>query len=220
MDGFTLADTVSYDGKHNEANGEDGADGHSNNLSHNLGAEGPTEDDGIREARRRRVRGMLATLALSQGVPMILAGDEFGQTQGGNNNAYCQDNETTWLAWTRPTRILFWRLPTDGVPHGAGARTCVLCARRGRSGETMVARWHHPRGGEMTEADWQAEGATCVMLELMRPDRPDLMICLNAGDRISAQLPDGGWVKRIDSSLTPVTVDAPVEGSVELDGSR
>ncbi|MGH7077126.1 MAG: glycogen debranching protein GlgX, partial [Acetobacteraceae bacterium] len=99
-DGFTLNDTVTYNEKHNEANGEDNKDGHSDNRSWNSGIEGPTDDPGINELRARQIRNMLATLILSQGTPMLLGGDEFGRTQGGNNNAYCQDNEISWLDWS------------------------------------------------------------------------------------------------------------------------
>src|SRR6202034_882549 len=98
-DGFTLRDLVSYNEKHNEANGEDGNDGESHNRSWNCGAEGPTDDGGINELRARQERNFLTTLLLSQGVPMICHGDELGRTQGGNNNGYCQDNELTWIAW-------------------------------------------------------------------------------------------------------------------------
>src|SRR6185295_4017920 len=98
-DGLTLHDLVSYNDKHNEANGEDNRDGNSNNLSWNCGAEGPTDDPEILELRERQKRNLLATLLLSHGTPMLLAGDEFGHTQNGNNNAYAQDNETTWLDW-------------------------------------------------------------------------------------------------------------------------
>ncbi|MBN9561959.1 MAG: glycogen debranching protein GlgX [Alphaproteobacteria bacterium] len=98
-DGFTLNDTVSYDDKHNEANGEDNRDGHSDNRSWNHGVEGPTDDPEIIELRERQKRNMLATLLLAQGTPMLLAGDEFGRTQGGNNNAYAQDNEISWVNW-------------------------------------------------------------------------------------------------------------------------
>ncbi len=217
-DGFTLADTVSYDGKHNDANGENGADGHSNNLSHNLGAEGPTKDEGIREARRRRVRGMLATLALSQGVPMILAGDEFGQTQSGNNNAYCQDNELTWLAWDRADEDLVSAV-SDLIRFRkeTGLSQAPFAQGDGDAPDGMIARWHHPRGGAMSAEDWQAEGLSCVMLELIRPGQPNLLICLNAADRISATLPEGNWTKRIDTSLSPLIVDEPAEGVVDLD---
>ena len=98
-DGFTLNDLVSYNDKHNEANGEDNRDGHSDNHSWNYGVEGPTDDPEINALRERQKRNMLATLLLSQGTPMMLAGDEFGRTQGGNNNAYCQDNEIAWIDW-------------------------------------------------------------------------------------------------------------------------
>ncbi|GEP11080.1 glycogen debranching protein GlgX [Methylobacterium gnaphalii] len=98
-DGFTLADTVSYNEKHNEANGEGNRDGHGHNLSFNFGVEGPTDDPEIRAVRLRQMRNMLATLFLSKGTPMLLAGDEFARTQQGNNNAYCQDNEVSWMNW-------------------------------------------------------------------------------------------------------------------------
>jgi glycogen operon protein len=98
-DGFTLNDLVSYNDKHNEANGEGNRDGHSHNLSWNCGAEGPTNDPNIRQLRMQQMRNMLATLLLSRGTPMILAGDEFARTQQGNNNAYAQDNEISWIDW-------------------------------------------------------------------------------------------------------------------------
>src|SRR4051794_30927151 len=98
-DGFTLHDLVSYNDRHNEANGEDNKDGHSDNLSWNHGAEGPTDDPAIRALRERQKRNMLATLLFSQGTPMLLAGDELGRSQSGNNNAYCQDNEINWIDW-------------------------------------------------------------------------------------------------------------------------
>src|SRR6185312_11944772 len=98
-DGFTLRDLVSYNEKHNEANGEDNQDGESHNRSWNCGVEGPTDDPAINELRARQQRNFLVTLLLSQGVPMLLAGDECGRTQRGNNNTYCQDNELAWFDW-------------------------------------------------------------------------------------------------------------------------
>src|SRR4029078_5984720 len=98
-DGFTLQDLVSYDHKHNEDNGEDNRDGANDNNSWNCGAEGPTDDPKITEIREKKKRAFLATLIFSQGIPMLLAGDEISHTQRGNNNAYCQDNEITWLNW-------------------------------------------------------------------------------------------------------------------------
>src|SRR6202022_2175681 len=100
-DGFTLKDLVSYDHKHNEANGEDNRDGSDDNRSWNCGVEGPTDDPAILALRARQKRNFLTTLLLSQGVPMLLAGDEMGRTQQGNNNAYCQDNEVSWLDWSQ-----------------------------------------------------------------------------------------------------------------------
>ena len=99
-DGFTLYDATAYKEKHNEANLEENRDGHNHNLSWNCGVEGPTDDPRVIELRERQMRNLLATLLLSQGVPMLLAGDEFGRTQRGNNNAYCQDNELSWIDWT------------------------------------------------------------------------------------------------------------------------
>jgi isoamylase len=106
-DGFTLHDLTSYNEKHNSANGEDNNDGESDNKSFNCGAEGPTDDDAVNERRRRAVRNLLATVLLSAGVPMILGGDEIGRTQGGNNNAYCQDNDISWFHWDTVDADLF-----------------------------------------------------------------------------------------------------------------
>ena len=101
-DGFTLNDLVSYNERHNEANGENNADGHHHNLSWNCGVEGPTDDPAISALRKRQMRNLLTTLFLAQGVPMLQAGDEFARTQRGNNNAYCQDNELSWIDWSAP----------------------------------------------------------------------------------------------------------------------
>ena len=103
-DGFTIADLVSYDGKHNEANGEDNHDGTDDNRSWNCGVEGPTDDPAVLELRARQQRNLIATLLLSEGVPLLLGGDEFARSQGGNNNAYCQDNELTWFDWEAPSQ--------------------------------------------------------------------------------------------------------------------
>ena len=107
-DGFTLRDLVSYNEKHNEANGEDNRDGENHNRSWNRGAEGPTDDPAINALRARQQRNFLATLFLSQGVPMLLAGDEIGRTQHGNNNAYCQDNEMSWIDWEHADQDLLY----------------------------------------------------------------------------------------------------------------
>ena len=120
-DGFTLNDLVSYNDKHNEANGENNNDGDNNNQSWNCGAEGPTDDEEINGLRRRQRRNLLTTLFLSQGVPMLCGGDEFGRTQNGNNNAYCQDNELSWFSWERSEDAE----PTSGVHQEIDRRFAI-----------------------------------------------------------------------------------------------
>jgi glycogen operon protein len=159
-DGFTLADLVSYDGKHNEANGEGNRDGTDDNLSWNSGIEGPTDDPAVRALREQRVRTFLATLFFSQGVPMLCAGDELGRTQGGNNNAYCQDNEIGWLDWTlddRAERVLDFTRELIKFRHAHPE----LRRRKFFQGRPLCAAdmkdltWHRPDGGEMAEAEWR-----------------------------------------------------------------
>ena len=119
-DGFTLRDLVSYDDKHNEANGESNRDGTDDNRSWNCGAEGPTDDPAVLALRARQSRAMLTTLLLSFGIPMLLGGDEMGRTQQGNNNAYCQDNEISWFDWSQPdTEPAGLHQAADRVPQGA-----------------------------------------------------------------------------------------------------
>jgi len=160
-DGFTLNDVVSYNDKHNEANGEENRDGHSENLSHNYGTEGPTDDPEIGKVRFRQMRNMIATLLFSQGTPMILAGDEFARTQGGNNNAYAQDNEIGWIDWEG--------IDEDGRALLAFTREVIelrrenSILRRGRylSGaynaelDVKDVTWLTPLGEEMSDANWK-----------------------------------------------------------------
>ncbi|QIS75663.1 glycogen debranching protein GlgX [Streptomyces sp. DSM 40868] len=168
-DGFTLRDLVSYNDKHNEANGEDNRDGESHNRSWNCGAEGDTDDPAVLELRARQQRNLLATLLLSQGIPMLCHGDELGRTQRGNNNAYCQDNETSWVDWdlTEEQRALTAftrRLIALRAAHP------VLRRRRFFRGETATnARqplpdlvWLRPDAREMTDRDWQRADAHSV----------------------------------------------------------
>jgi glycogen operon protein len=164
-DGFTLADLVSYNAKHNEANGEDGRDGTDDNRSWNCGAEGLTDDEDIIRLRRRQQRNFLATVFLSQGVPMLLAGDEMGRTQGGNNNAYCQDNETSWVAWEHIDEEL---LAFTSLLSDIRRRNPVFRRRRwfqGRpihgSGVSDIA-WFKPDGSQMSDDDWQAAFAKTI----------------------------------------------------------
>ena len=157
-DGFTLHDLVSYNDRHNEANLECNADGASNNLSWNCGVEGPTDDPAVQALRNRLVRNMLTTLFLSQGVPMLQAGDEFGRTQRGNNNGYCQDNEISWVDWqlcsANADLVEFVRL-LAAVRHGNPEfrRETFLRGAASRTGVKDVS-WLHPRGVEMTQNEW------------------------------------------------------------------
>jgi glycogen operon protein len=158
-DGFTLADLVSYNEKHNEANKEDNRDGTDNNRSWNCGVEGETDDPAVVALRHKQAANLLATLCLSTGVPMITAGDERGRTQRGNNNAYVQDNETSWLDW-RPesewTDLL--EIATTALrlrrEHPALRQRHFLVGRPAEEGGPKDLAWVHPEGREMTQADW------------------------------------------------------------------
>ncbi len=154
-DGFTMVDLVSYNEKHNEANGEDGRDGESHNRSWNCGAEGPTEDPAIVELRRRQRRNMMLTLLLSQGVPMLLGGDELGRTQQGNNNAYCQDNALSWYDWDSADEdfLAFCRrIVRFRREHPVFRRRRWFHGRPIRGIDDMA--WFRPDGAEMSEHDW------------------------------------------------------------------
>jgi glycogen operon protein len=170
-DGFTLHDLVSYNDKHNDANGEENRDGHNENLSWNCGAEGETDDPNVLALRERQKRNFLATLLLSQGVPMLLAGDEIGRTQKGNNNAYCQDNEISWLDWKldRPRRALLEftrnviRLANE---HPVLRRRHFFQGRRIRGSEVKDLAWFRPDGKEMSDEDWSNPETRCFALRL------------------------------------------------------
>ena len=184
-DGFTLNDLVSYDGKHNEANGEDNNDGHNDNRSHNYGVEGPTEDEGINALRERQKRNFLATLLFSHGTPMLLAGDEFGRSQMGNNNGYCQDSEISWLHW-------------EGLPETCEALrafTARLIAlrreqpllRRANWRDGMIIDWYNVKGGAQRPEHWL--DGNPLALRLQRDDLeeidgawPEVLILFNPVD--------------------------------------
>src|SRR5262245_51384023 len=158
-DGFTLNDLVSYDSKHNEANGEDGRDGYEHNISWNHGVEGSTDDPAIVALRERQKRNFLATLLLSQGVPMLLHGDEVGRSQRGNNNAYAQDNELTWQEWQLDRKakdlLSFTRkLMRLRQAHPIFRRSKFFYGRRLRGAAVKDLTWFRPDGKEMTEEDW------------------------------------------------------------------
>ena len=158
-DGFTLNDLVSYNEKHNEANGEDGKDGESHNRSWNHGIEGETDDPEIRALRERQKRNFIATLALSQGVPMFLGGDEISRTQGGNNNAYCQDNEISWIDWSLRDENLIQlgfarRVMQFRRDHPVLRRHRWFMGRAIHGENTTDIAWLNPGGDEMTEQQW------------------------------------------------------------------
>jgi isoamylase len=168
-DGFTLADLVSYNGKHNEANGEDNRDGSDDNRSWNCGVEGPAEEPEVLELRARQQRNFLVTLFLSQGIPMLTAGDEIGRTQGGNNNAYCQDNEISWVDWSKVAAERDLLLFTQRLGR-LRRRHPVFRRRRFFKGTPVKGAaditWLTPAGEEMTEADWRASYAKSVAVFL------------------------------------------------------
>ncbi|OAN37008.1 glycogen debranching protein GlgX [Mycolicibacterium iranicum] len=179
-DGFTLRDLVSYNEKHNEANGEDNNDGESHNRSWNCGVEGPTDDPEILALRGQQERNFLTTLLLSQGVPMLCHGDELGRTQGGNNNGYCQDNEITWIDWDNvDTELLeFTRTVSQlRAQHPVFRRRRFFngkpVGRRGQEGLPDIA-WFTPDGAEMTGEDWGSGFAKSVGVFLNGHGIPDM----------------------------------------------
>jgi isoamylase len=170
-DGFTLRDLVSYNDKHNEANGESNRDGSNDNRSWNCGAEGPTDDDGVLALRARQSRAMLASLLLSFGVPMLLGGDEMGRTQQGNNNAYCQDNELTWFDWPGADQALLAftrKLVAFRKAHPVFRRQRFLAGA-----DAADLGWYTPAGTAMTTANWADGSARAVAIYLDGSDAPD-----------------------------------------------
>lgn len=205
-DGFPLADLVSFDHKHNEANGEDNRDGDDHNRSWNHGVEGPTDDPEIDQARRLTRRALLATLLLAQGVPHLLGGDEIGRTQGGNNNAYAQDNETSWFDWAGADGDAL-----DTVRTLLRFRRQHSSLRRDRyfdddPGDAAELEWFRADGGSMRPEDWH-DGRRLVTMRLSGRvggedvDGP-LLVIVN-GDHLghNVRLPDGVgvWVPVIDT---------------------
>jgi glycogen operon protein len=222
-DGFTLADLVSYDDKHNEANGEDNRDGTSDNRSWNCGAEGPTSDRQILALRSRQQRAMLGTLLLSFGVPLLLGGDELGRTQRGNNNAYCQDNATTWFDWSNVDGELlaFTRqLLAFRKAHPVFRRRRFLAGA-----EAVQIGWFTPAGRAMTGADWADANARCVAIYLDGSDDPDrgedgrllidndVLVLVNSwweplDFTLPVTRPNQAWSPQIDTFDPSVTPDA------------
>ena len=226
-DGFTLADLVSYNGKHNDGNGEDNRDGTDDNRSWNCGNEGPAQDPEVSALRARQQRNFLVTLFLSQGIPMLLAGDEIGRTQAGNNNAYCQDNEISWVDWSRAaserdllafTRKLarlrrhhpvfrrrrFFQGAYIAVGEGAdGEGATGQRAAGDEPGEDAVdIVWLTPAGDEMTDSDWRASYAKSVAVFLNGEaiTEPD-----PRGDRVT----DRKFLLLFNAGQEPITFTIP-----------
>lgn len=193
-DGFTLADLVSYADKHNEANGEDNRDGNNNNQSWNCGAEGPTDDEGINAARKRDVRALLATLFMSRGMPLIQQGDEMGRTQQGNNNAYAQDNEITWLDWEHADGALVDYVAaahTFRKAHPALTHDHFLDGK-GKHGIRDVVWWHQD-GREMNDGDWNNASQSMLGMQLRTADDEVLVWFNRHAESMPARLPEGAW---------------------------
>ena len=213
-DGFTLHDLVSYNDKHNEANGEENRDGESNNRAWNCGAEGPTDDPGINALRARQKRNFIATLMFSQGVPMLLAGDEVGRTQRGNNNAYCQDNEMSWFDWHQADRDLleFARTAIEfRKQHCNFRRRRFFQGRPIRGNEVGDIGWFKPDGEHMSEEDWNSGFAKSIGVYLNGDAIPGVgrrgeplhddsfYLLFNAHhEAMDFVLPDGPWGKRFE----------------------
>ncbi len=200
-DGFTLNDLVSYARKHNEANGENNRDGLEENYSANHGAEGESSDPAIEAVRRRQIKNFLLTLALSRGVPMLLGGDEFRRSQRGNNNAYCQDNETSWLDWSLLRRH-------EEVFRFACRALAFRRAHRALRQETFYtaaeARWFGPSGDS---PDWNDPRQKCLACLVHGPDGPDLYLMFNAGTQparfVLPPRQPGTWRLAVDTAQPP-----------------
>jgi glycogen operon protein len=230
-DGFTLRDLVSYNEKHNEANLEDNQDGENYNRSWNCGVEGPTDDPAVLALRARQQRNLLATLLLSQGVPMVLYGDEVGRTQGGNNNAYCQDNATSWFDWAHTDDGL--HAFTTGL-IGLRRAHPVFRRRRWFQGRplrgTVDIAWLKPDGSEMTDDDWRSGNEACVGMffngEGINQPGPrgervvddSFLLLLNASPEPRKWTISGTWGEAWCPVLDTASGEPPVDGNGNGDG--
>jgi glycogen operon protein len=236
-DGFTLLDLVSYNEKHNDANGEDNRDGESHNRSWNCGAEGPSDDPAVNQCRARQQRNFLATLVLSQGIPMLLAGDECGRTQNGNNNAYCQDNEISWLDWEHADHGLldFTRRVVDlRNRHPVFRRRKWFKGRQIRGQGVSDIAWFKPDGSEMTDQDWTGGFAKSLAVffngdglldvdERAVPLKDDsFLLVFNAhSEAVTFTLPAASWGERWKPVLTTAgsRVTRPVAAGKTLEAA-
>jgi isoamylase len=225
-DGFTLHDLVSYNEKHNEANGEDNRDGHDHNISWNHGVEGPTDDPAIIALREQQKRNFLATLFFSQGVPMLCGGDEISRTQGGNNNAYCQDNEISWYNWdlddnARMLCDFTHRLIEIRQAHPNLRRRNFFQGRRIHGSDIRDITWFRPDGREMTDEEWDAGWIRSLSMRLGGEALDDfdengeriiddtLLVLLNAHHDtvpfvLTASRPDYRWELMLDTARPEV----------------
>ncbi|WP_043130056.1 glycogen debranching protein GlgX [Sphingomonas phyllosphaerae] len=228
-DGFTLADTVMYEERHNEANGEDNRDGHSHNASCNWGVEGPTDDEAVNDARGRVMRSMLTTLLTSLGTPMLVAGDEFGRTQQGNNNAYCQDNEISWLDWkAAATPDGQAQIEFTGRLAELRRRFPVLRSPTFLYGEETAAggvndiEWWDERGAQLSPEDWQnPDGRALMMRRAMATADGEIeavSLLLNAsGDPVTFHFPTPHATRTVlVDSAKPEQGEVSVEDSYEV----
>ena len=217
-DGYTLQDLVSYNDRHNTANGENNRDGHSHNWSHNHGTEGPSPDDTITTRRRHSAQALITTLIVSAGTPMLLGGDEIGHTQGGNNNAYCQDNETTWLNWAEAdihrmrfvSDVLRWRKHCQPVyAHG-------WWATPPGDGHCTTAQWLDRNGVAMDATAWADPMERFLQLLLTPPSGPAVLCLFNAAPTaVMCTLPQGSWWLQLDSTCGSVC-DQPLDSRSEV----
>jgi len=204
-DGFTLADLVSYNDKHNEANGEDNQDGDNHNRSWNCGAEGPTDDVYVNALRKKQQRNFLTTLFLSQGVPMLVAGDEAGRTQQGNNNAYCQDNEISWLHWDQLDHELLdytQRLIRLRLEHPAFRRRRWFRGQAVAGSKVEDIAWFQPEGQEMTEENWDTGFAKSLAVYLNG-------LALRAVDPKGQKIQDDSFYIIFNAHHEPITFMLP-----------
>jgi isoamylase len=220
-DGFTLDDLVSYNDRHNEANGENNQDGHGNNLSWNCGAEGPTDDVDILSLRARQKRNLIATLLLSQGVPMILMGDEISRSQKGNNNAFCQDNETSWLDWNSaasdPDLLTFTAaLLHLRRRHEAFRRRSFLSGELVTESSLKDVYWLAPEAREMTPDDWNDANRRTLGVQIGNDatDGERFLLLLNAAPEpqsfhLHESFPGTGWVCVFDTRMATGDAAAP-----------
>jgi glycogen operon protein len=233
-DGYTIRDLVSYTEKHNLANGEENRDGHDHNISVNYGVEGPTDDDAIETLRWRHQRNLLSTLLLSIGTPMVLGGDEFGRTQQGNNNAYCQDNEISWFDWNLDEReqdLLEFTRKMIGIRRNEPVlkRRALLNGQRLRPGADKDIAWYRPDGKEMTQKDWAVPFARSLTVKLggnsivdLDPETgepihgPSMLVLFNASENgVLFRLPRG--LNRVGPAWEPVVDTFDPTGSPSIE---